>query len=120
MIVTRREFVRRQRLNAEKQKETDLQAKLTQMQKSTSAQLDDKVNEKVDQTVQGTVREILAENLNAKAFKKSKKRNTLNTSSTDGVIKSHTAVTENTTSDTTANQPIAPMVQPILPTSNVP
>ena len=90
------------------------------MQKSTSAQLDDKVNEKVDQTVQGTVREILAENLNAKAFKKSKKRNSLNTSSTDGVIKSHKAVTENTTSDTTANQPIAPMVQPILPTSNVP
>ena len=32
MIVTRREFVRKQRLNAEKQKEVDLQTKLTQMQ----------------------------------------------------------------------------------------
>ena len=63
MIVTRREFVRKQRLNAEKQKETDLQAKLTQMQKSTSTQLDDKVNDKVDQTVPRAVREILAENL---------------------------------------------------------
>ena len=78
------------------------------------------MNDKVDQTVPRTVREILAENLNTKAFKKSKKRNSLNTSSTDGVIKSHKAVTENTTSDTTANQPIVPMVQPILPTSNVP
>ena len=120
MIVTRREFVRRQRLNAEKQKETDLQAKLTQMQKSTSAQLDDKVNDKVNQTVPKTVREILTENLNTKAFKKTKRRNSLNTSSTDGVNKSLKAVTENPKSDTVANQPLAPMVQPILQTSNVP
>ena len=120
MIVTRREFVRRQRLNAEKQKETDLQAKLTQMQKSTSTQLDDKVNDKVDKTVPRAVREILAENLNTKAFKKMKRTNSLNTSSTDGVNKSLKAVTENPKSDTMANQPLAPMVRPILQTSNVP
>ena len=103
LIVTRREFVRKQRLNAEKQKEVDLQTKLTQMQKSTSTQLDDKVNDKVDQTVPRAVREILTENLNTKAFKKTKRRNSLNTSSTDGVNKSLKAVTENPKSDTMAN-----------------
>ena len=63
LIITRREFIRRQRLNTEKMKENDLQAKLVQMQKSTDTQLDDKVNEKVDQTVPRAVREILTEDL---------------------------------------------------------
>ena len=73
MIITRREFIRRQRLNAEKQKENDLQARLIQMQKSTNTQLDDKVNDKVDQTVSRAVREILNKDRSTKAFKKSKR-----------------------------------------------
>ena len=44
----------------------------------------------------------------------------MNTSSTDGVNKSRKAVTDNPISDTMANQLLAPMVQPILQTSNVP
>ena len=47
MIITRREFIQRQKMNAEKQKENDPQARLIQMQKSTITQLDDKVNDKV-------------------------------------------------------------------------
>ena len=43
------------------------------MQKSTEAQLDDKVDGKIDSTVPRIVGSILSEDLNAKAFKKNKK-----------------------------------------------
>ena len=66
--------------NAEKQKESDLEQKMVQFQKSTSAQFDDKVHEKIAQTVPGTVRAILDEDLTVKAFKKNKRRTSINTS----------------------------------------
>ena len=74
LIFTRKDFLRRQKINAEKQKESDLDKRLRQMQKSTDTQLDEKVNDKVDQTVHRAVREILTEDLNTKAFKKPKRR----------------------------------------------
>ena len=113
LIITRRKFIRRQRLNAEKMKENDLQAKLVQMQKSTDTQLDDKVNEKVDQTVPRAVREILNEDLNTKAFKKSKRRKSLNTSSTDGMIIQQSAASENIISNVASMQSTAPIIPPL-------
>ena len=83
------------------------------MQKSTNAQLDDKVNEKVDQTVPRAVREILNEDLNTKAFKKSKRRKSLNTSSTDGMIIQQSAASENVISNVASMQPSAPIVPSI-------
>ena len=74
LIFPRKDFLHRQRMNAEKQKESDLNKRLKQMQKSTDTQLDEKVNDKVDQTVHRAVREILTEDLNTKAFKKPKRR----------------------------------------------
>ena len=44
------------------------------MKKSIDKQLDDKIVGKIDQTVLRTVRSILSEDLNAKAFKKNKKQ----------------------------------------------
>ena len=72
LFITRREFIRRLRLHAEKQKETDLQIRLQQVQKPTDTSLDDKANDKVDQTVPRAVREILNEDLNIKASQKAK------------------------------------------------
>ena len=51
------------------------------MQQSTNAQMDDKVAGKINQTVPRTVRSILSEDLNTKAFKKNKKQKSKNTSS---------------------------------------
>ena len=63
LIITRREFHRKQDENREKMKEIDLQKKLAVMQQSTDAQLDDKVSGKIDKTVLGTVMEILSSEL---------------------------------------------------------
>ena len=73
-IITKREFFRKQHENREKMKETDLQNKLTEMQKSTDEQLDDKVAGKIDKTVPRTVMAILSTELTSGAFKKNKKQ----------------------------------------------
>ena len=55
-------------------KEADLQKKLIEMQKSTDAQLDERVAGKIDKTVPGTVMAILSTELTPSAFKKNKKQ----------------------------------------------
>ena len=72
IIVTRRQFLRRQRQSAVKQKEDTLQKQLIQMQKSTEAQLEETVSGKIDATVPNTVSAILSTDLTPNAFKKSK------------------------------------------------
>ena len=120
LIFTRKDFLRRQRIHADKQREDELQKRLKQMQKSTDTQLDDKVNNKVDQTVHRAVREILNEDLNTKAFKKSKRRKSMNTSSTNGVNIQQHAATENVKSDATAKQSAAPVVLPVPQPMSIP
>ena len=68
LIITRREFHRKQNENREKMKEADLQKKLREMQKSTDAQLDERVAGKIDKTVPGTVMAILSTELTPGAF----------------------------------------------------
>ena len=104
LIFTRKDFIRRQKINADKQKESDLNKRLNQMQKSTDTQLDEKVNDKVDQTVHRAVREILTEDLNTKAFKKPKRRKSLNTSVSDGTKEGVSVSSENVKSTETVNQ----------------
>ena len=73
MIITKREYLRKQRENTEKQKRIELDDKLKEMQKSTDKQLDDKISGKIDQNVHRTVRTILSTDLNPKAFKLTKR-----------------------------------------------
>ena len=73
MIITKREYLRKQRENTEKQKEVGLDAKLRVMQNSTDKQLDDKISGKIDQNVHRTVSTILSTDLIPKAFKANKK-----------------------------------------------
>ena len=57
-----------------RQKQTNLQNKLVEMQRFTYKQLDDKVARKIDHTAPRTARSILSADLNTKAFKKNEKR----------------------------------------------
>ena len=110
LIISRREYIQRQRANAERQKESDLEQKLVQLQKPTSAQIDDKVDGKIAQAVPGTVRAILDEDLNLKAFKKNKREKSLNTASvSDGMMKTQPAQKENNAANKDA-QPAVPIV----------
>ena len=110
LIITRREYIRRQRANTEKQKESDLEWKLVQMQKPTSAQIDEKVDEKIAQTVPGSVRAILDKDLDVKAFEKNKRQRSLNTSSgPDGMKNTKSVQKENNNANTNTN------VQPAIP-----
>jgi len=82
MIITKREYLRKQRENTEKQKRIELDDKLKVMQKSTDKQLDDKISGKIDQNVHKTVRTILSTDLKSQAFKANKKvKKSKNTSS---------------------------------------
>ena len=72
LIITKREFIRKQKENSEIKKN------------STVAQLDDKVDDKIDSTAPGTVRSILVADLTANAFKKNMKRKPENISSVSG------------------------------------
>ena len=74
LIITTREFPRKQNENREKMRGQELQRKLIEMQTSTGEQLDEKVAGKIDKTVLGTVMAILSSELNSKAFKKTRNK----------------------------------------------
>ena len=73
MTITKKEYLRKQKENTERQKELELDAKLKVMQKSADKQIDDKISGKIDQNVHRTVRTILSTDLTPKAFKANKK-----------------------------------------------
>ena len=80
------------------------------MQKPTSAQIDDKVDEKIAQTVSGTVRAILDKALDVNAFKKNERQKSVNTSSgPDGMKNTKSVQKENNNANTNTN------VQPAIP-----
>ena len=58
MIISKREYIRKQREHSARQKALDLEQKLKVMQQSTDKQPDDKISGKIDQDVSKTVRTI--------------------------------------------------------------
>ena len=87
------------------------------MQKSTVAELDDKIDNKIDSTVPGNVRSILISDLDAKAFKNNKKRKPGHMSSFSGSNKETKKDDQENAETKAINQPIVSstaMVSPVL------
>jgi len=72
-LIYKKEWIRARDENIAKQKEQAAEERLKKLQKSTSAQIDERVDmrmaDKMDSTVVDTVQNILVDNLNSKAFK---------------------------------------------------
>ena len=118
MIISKREYIRKQREHSARQKALDLEEKLKVMQQSTDKQLDDKISGKIDQNVSKTVRTILSTDLTPNAFKANKKtKKTKNISrSTDG--DANIAITEKENENMDGRKPQAIPVTSQIPIVN--